>query len=604
MLLSLLIGLQFGQIQDQCPGACRTALTPVFVPKTSFTSGTTAQTLYVGDGGADNGACTTAAAPCLSLQGALAKLAYRTQNTATINILGVDDGGQAVYTERTTFDGVLENAGTLILAGPSLVNYLPATGSAAGTFTSTSNVVPATFTDTNASFTTDDLVGGFLAIDGGAASGQVAIILSNTATSIVVAQPFATAPGNTGYTVMRPGAKFTASTSPTWTMRYRGAARFASPAAQVKVTGLDVESTAVAGIGTEVLGDNYTTVFINVRLTSTNTLGVGAAFRSGLCTVLNSYLAGPVTALSLGSSTAGIAPAISPSVMMTRVGLRTTTAGNASNALSVLSGQLRTSTFGARSACNASGCAGVQIQAGALAISSGAAITNAYVTCDSSSGDGILMGGPGTVQTATDYVTGCARGLVSTSPVSYLEETTALTCNNITTTCLSATQGGRLRFTSATVSGSAPTQEVLLDSDAYTIANVTGSSTAGLANSLGSTLYTGSTFPSAPVFLGAVLDRVGTIDAGTVYSNAARVAVVNGGTTAQPSIAFGCDAGTVGVLSVAFPVAFSALPACTCSNDQATPIACGVSTVSTTNAAFNVTGGASTGICFHCIGTK
>lgn len=62
---------------------------------------------------------------------------------------------------------------------------------------------------------------------------------------------------------------------------------------------------------------------------------------------------------------------------------------------------------------------------------------------------------------------------------------------------------------------------------------------------------------------------------------------------------------STGAVTVNFGVAFSAAPHCTCSNIQATPIVCGMSsTAGTSSVSFAVPGGLATHIEWICIGDK
>jgi hypothetical protein len=74
--------------------------------------------------------------------------------------------------------------------------------------------------------------------------------------------------------------------------------------------------------------------------------------------------------------------------------------------------------------------------------------------------------------------------------------------------------------------------------------------------------------------------------------------------TRQYMIEANADAGTAGVLNVTFTTAFTNVPSCVCSDQQAVPLVCGVTAVTTAGAAFAAVGGGTERIHWNCTGVK
>lgn len=155
-----------------------------------------ATTYYVATTGSDSNACTSEAAPCLTLQGAINRVPKNIYHAVTVQ-LGSGNFTGAYITNFTIHPSSARPVG-LIIRG-TLISATLATGSATGTatgVTSASGSTFATLTDTNANFTANDLRGKLIEITGGTGSSATAfyVISSNTQTVITLAGGWGTAP--------------------------------------------------------------------------------------------------------------------------------------------------------------------------------------------------------------------------------------------------------------------------------------------------------------------------------------------------------------------------------------------------------------------------
>lgn len=171
-------------------------------------------TLYVDPTGNDANPCTASGtSACLTLAGALAKVARFIRHAVNINVAA------GTYAEVFRLQGFTLGSGVgaadaaaLTISG-AMANVTPTTGTATGTLTG--RTAPAAGTkdivaDSTQTWTTNDFRGAFLQITGGTGSGQYRPIASNTATTISLAAPFTTAPvaGST-YAIVSPSVIFT-----------------------------------------------------------------------------------------------------------------------------------------------------------------------------------------------------------------------------------------------------------------------------------------------------------------------------------------------------------------------------------------------------------
>lgn len=97
-----------------------------------------------------------------------------------------------------------------------------------------------------------------------------------------------------------------------------------------------------------------------------------------------------------------------------------------------------------------------------------------------------------------------------------------------------------------------------------------------------------------------------------VYSSESPVVITHaaqsgiGGATNGVAMEFGHTAASAGgVLAVSFATAFGVAPACTCADNNATPVPCGVTTTaSTTAVTFSITSARADSLDWQCIGVK
>jgi hypothetical protein len=159
---------------------------------------TSASTYYVRTGGSDGNACTSAAAPCLTVNGALSKIPRDIYHAVDVDLGQGTFGGFTV--EGFTVHPVPGRTTYLSIHG-TLINATPATGTSSGTLSSATAVSGATFgtlTDSTQTWTTSDLVGKLVGITGGTGNSSTStyVITANTATTLTVAG-LGTTPNNT-----------------------------------------------------------------------------------------------------------------------------------------------------------------------------------------------------------------------------------------------------------------------------------------------------------------------------------------------------------------------------------------------------------------------
>src|SRR3990167_9516153 len=148
-----------------------------------FQSTQASTTYYVASTGNDYADCTTESAQCLTVDGTLNKIPKALRHETKVKLAAGSFGGLHVsgFAEDV---GLQQTTAGLLIEG-TLADITPATGSATGTATAvvTGDVdTNGTLTDSEQTWTTDDLQGHFLVITAGTGAGQVKPIVSNTAT--------------------------------------------------------------------------------------------------------------------------------------------------------------------------------------------------------------------------------------------------------------------------------------------------------------------------------------------------------------------------------------------------------------------------------------
>lgn len=190
---------------------------------------TAAQHLYVDPIGNDANACTSpGAAACLTIPGALGKSPKYLRHSLLVTL-----APGLAYAGAVVSGFVIEGGGSILFDG-ALTNSTLTTGTASGTATSGtagSSVVYGTLSDTTQGWTTDNLRGRYVTITGGAGSGQVRMITTNTATSFTVAGLWTTPTAGSTYVIQDPSVAVTTPVPATTTGL--GATGLASAAFQI-----------------------------------------------------------------------------------------------------------------------------------------------------------------------------------------------------------------------------------------------------------------------------------------------------------------------------------------------------------------------------------
>lgn len=146
--------------------------------------------------GNDNSSCTSAAAPCATVQGVINKIPKLIHHPVTIDLAAGNYAGFMI--NSFTFDPASVTNGAYIWIRSTLKTWTGiATGTATGTATAGSagsNATFGTLTDGANTWTVDNLRGYILETTGGTGSGQFKVIESNTATAITIVGTFSPAP--------------------------------------------------------------------------------------------------------------------------------------------------------------------------------------------------------------------------------------------------------------------------------------------------------------------------------------------------------------------------------------------------------------------------
>lgn len=460
------------------------------VPPNILQYTTAAQTYYVDTTGSDSNDCISALTPCATLTGVDNKLPWDLRNIITVNVAGLTDGGVATYTESINLNHFAEG-GAISIVGPSLVAIVPDAGTASGTFTAVSNTIPAVFTDSGKSWTTDNFVGAFLVVTGGTGSGGIIPIIANTATTITTAVSYSVAPTTSStYEIRVPGATFTQGTSATATFNVRlaGAASLsaASTTNRVIVTAIDFVSTGT-GPACTVSATSGQLNFTNSRCRATASNTTGLIFMGGSASFTSSVFMG-TGAAGFGAVFGPASPGTSGTVGSSATSVPYFASFNRSNFISsagsavifYTNGTVTPQNGGLGARGTATSATGVMQVQGRVDIGGITNATTWAVYCNSAVGQGIyLINGKSnrSIATAFDvssfYVSGCDVGVLLDGPnATFWASGNSNVCNNITTTCITPKNGSFARTGTLTITGSSPTNEVQVDDLTLTISQV------------------------------------------------------------------------------------------------------------------------------------
>jgi hypothetical protein len=474
----------------------------------------TADTAWYVNGttGKDTNTCHTPATACLTHGGMHKKWPVNVLHSYNVFTSVAPDGGVQTYTESVVQESVFQGDGGATyqafgngLDGGGMVPANLAAGSTTGTITSFVNTVPVTVTDTAQSGFAGGWVDGglvgmwYVPTTGGAAniSTGPAAIVANTATTVTLDAPLSIAPsvGNR-YQIMVPGVVVTDAVvlGQALTVRATGVRPLSAAAGLVKFVNYQFQSTGATGAGCRVGSLGYFTTTFQVSSCSALGAGAGAgvALTGGILNFVNSI------AKSNNGNGLLAGQSVTTGGLMSFTGSRSYFSGGTNGAYlqgpdpvvwNVASGATFETTVSSL---------GVGLHISTTATRTGAPAESLLLRCTagganttgiqgSGAGTGLEGGGTGKWIGATSYVDGCGFGVISAgSPaglgaIIYFNSGT-LTCNNVPTACVVVSQGGVLRIPGAAViTGTTPTDEMLVDGDGYTFANVNNLNTGSRA---------------------------------------------------------------------------------------------------------------------------
>lgn len=545
--------------------------------------------LFVDTTGDNTNDCLSATTPCATLTGALTKLPQSTTpnmtnvfNNVTITVAA------GTYTESPSVTGFWQ--GNLTITGPSLANITPATGTATGTITTSghSTTIPSIFTDSGQSWTTNNLRGRFFCITSGAVSGQCRAIVSNTATTITVCAPFTADPGLATYALQSPAAIFTSSTANPGATFSMGMPTFVSGRTHA-FTNVDFVNTGT-GSACQWSFPGSILQLTNVRCVNSGASGRGLRLMAGHVQSgqanSTTLFQGSSVGLDIGApqgSAQAASTNLPPQGNASAILNRTMLWGNgaSASALSVSAsnsavGLSASSVWTALSTGTTASIPAVYINAPVYVGQSSTALQ--VIRCDSTSVTGLTLAsnqtyGSGSAHHSSYnvgnlYIDGCGIGVLADQSPVIANITQSLTCTNGVNTCVQVSQGAQIQLPSTLVSD-AGTTDVKIDSNLnYSFGTYTNVGTKNISSSFGSRVFD-ATATSGPVFLGSDLDRLGSLDAGSVYLNgkltfSSTTPTISSGFGTTPSItggsaiAFRVNVGTGGVAStgvIALPTA-------------------------------------------------
>ena len=163
--------------------------------------------------GNDGNACISAAAPCLTCNGAISKLPKLIGKRAVVTLAAgtYSTAGSGCAVDQISmlpFSDSTSTADAQLIFQGTLENVTPATGSATGTlssFAASSSTAFAVATDSAATWTVNDFQGKLFVTTGGTGSGKTYAIISNTATAITLAGTITTMSATTTYAIQDSG---------------------------------------------------------------------------------------------------------------------------------------------------------------------------------------------------------------------------------------------------------------------------------------------------------------------------------------------------------------------------------------------------------------
>lgn len=405
-------------------------------------------TLYVATTGSDSNACVDVGAPCLTINGAIAKLPKILQNNVTINVAAGTYAGFTV--SNFIFTAASATPPTFIVEG-EMQTFTPATGSSTGTVTG-GNVNAdglGEFNDSAQSWTPDELVGRFVRMTSGPASGQARTVFANTATQLRVAHQWLTVP-NTGdsYIIETPSVFFTSSAI--WTGN-TGAASFSLSRVDSSV------GTGSALLGVCRGGEGATVSARSSRLRSTSG---SSAFSLSNCTYSGSGTTGYAAPVAIAGSTGigflitrGVQTAAGSGLVAIGESAWTGSSGLISTGSQPLSMVGSWMGYYARALGSSGTGALFRINFVDGTPASGGTSGVALVAwCGSLSQTGFDFGGAAAIGEPTSTVVSardCGTGITVTGP---LDIRASLVCAN-TTNCLTVTKGARVNVTNLKKAG-------------------------------------------------------------------------------------------------------------------------------------------------------
>lgn len=436
--------------------------------------------LYVATTGSNANDCASALTPCATLTGAIAKMPWVKRHIFTINVAA------GTYTENPVIDGIIENGGGIDIVGPTMSAV-----SDAGVFTAVSNTAPATFTDSTKTFTTDQWAGSFLVVTAGTGSGGIAPIIANTATVITTGPTFTTGPDTAStYEIRRPAAIITSSTAASSTLfvKVAGVSPFynsTTGAGRIRITGLGFENSGAQSVACRTETGGTQIDLVNTRCWCSN--GTGQIHGGGPLRTNEfiAYGAGTVrNGLVLGSSaSASGSPASSWSNLPWGASLNRSNffggAGVASAILLQAGGKWTVGTRGIALRATAGSSAGVLDVRANIETTGGISASTLMIYCDATTAPGLNLGSSATSTGGTSvfavsslYVSGCGIGISAGNPRVVMNVVGNTTLNNILTTGVSALNGAFVRTGTITLTGTTPTNEVLIDALTLTAAQL------------------------------------------------------------------------------------------------------------------------------------
>lgn len=435
--------------------------------------------LFVDPIGNDSNACTAGgASACATLSGAFSKLPnYRVANNVTIAVAAgtYDDSAQLLDEDVNA---------NITINGPALQNATVATGTATGSLSAANDNTPALMTDGTQTWTVNNLMGMFLVMTSGAASGEVRVIATNTSTAMTLASPFNSPPSAADtYAIQVPAAIISPSSGDTaLVLRLTGnSGASAFVFRTIIFSQIDFLQPVDDSIGCEVALSNQTVRFNKSRcLANGGTAGQGMYYFGG-GTVRVNVFSGMGSGGGLAFFDVGVTGSINP------VGAFSPNNGffygDQSAAIDATSSTNSTVEFNATADWTAQTNQTSPFFA-AFTINTvfrHASSSNETATfrCLSAGGPAILQGFSTGDSSATEFIAdniavyGCDTGidLSQGEGNALVTAVQSFTCRN-TGTCISVANGSRMK-TSGTINSSGITNALSIDGTFYTFSDLT-----------------------------------------------------------------------------------------------------------------------------------